>query len=86
MGKGAELCVGTGIFGNWPEVGGEMLEETINLESGPIRDANPLVPPHQPRPHCFPSPLLIGSGVSARQTSSPLNRGFTKTQVSWTLK
>lgn len=22
VGKGAELCVGTGIFGNWPEVGG----------------------------------------------------------------
>lgn len=81
MGKGAELCVGTGIFGNWPEVGGGMLEETIYLESGPIRDANPLVPPHRPRPHCSAPPLLIGSSFSARQTSSPLNRGFTKAQV-----
>lgn len=31
-------------------VGRKVLEEAINLESGPIRDANPLVPPAQPRP------------------------------------
>lgn len=59
-----------------------MLEETINLESGPIRDANPLIPPpSSPPPHCSAPPLLIGSAFSARHTSSPLSRGFTKAQV-----
>lgn len=66
MEKGEELCVWTGIFGNWPEVEGGVLEEGINLESGPIRDANPLVPPLS---HRSAAQLLIGSGFSARQTS-----------------
>lgn len=58
-----------------------MLEEAINFESGPIRDANPLVPPSSPAPQRSAPPPLIGSRFSARQTASPLSRGFTKAQV-----
>lgn len=55
VGKGAELAWGPGSL----EIGRRregVLEEAINLESGPIRDANPLVPPPQPHP-----PLLRSS-------------------------
>lgn len=48
MGKGAGLCVGTGSLEISQRCGWGGSEEAINLESGPIRDANPLVPPPTP--------------------------------------
>lgn len=78
-GKGQNFAWGPGFL----EIGRRwegVLEEEINLKSGPIRDANPVVPPPNPAPHCSSPLLLIGSDFSARQMSSPLNRGFTKAQ------
>lgn len=54
-GKGQNFAWGPGFL----EIGRRregVLEAEINLESGPIRDANPVVPPPQPRP-----PLLLSS-------------------------
>lgn len=53
MGKGAELAWGPGSL----EIGRRrewVLEEVINLESGPIRDANLLVPPPPTPPPTAP--------------------------------
>lgn len=69
-----------------------MLEGTINLESGPIRDANPLVPPTPPNS----APLLLRSSASnwfwflrppdVFATHQRLYKGASTRVRTWTLK